>query len=201
MIRKKVKIVLLFFPYVCLIISIALYFNIIKLKIPFNGIEVFRDMVYQPKLATQESSNKRYIDSILTIPLNNSVSLNHTKYAYKQIEYDSAIKKYVNPLEMNDLNIQRGKNRFEIFCVPCHNTDGKGKGIIITKSKLSNNEEGFPPPADLTRQSTKQLSDGRLYHILSSGQNLMFPVNFKLDSIDRWAVICYIRYLQNNNSK
>jgi hypothetical protein len=197
---RILKSIILYLPIILLIISILLYFGYVNLKLPFNGIDVFKDMIYQSKLTPQETTNQKYLDSVLVAPLPNSAPINHTKYAFKQTEYDSAVKRYTNPLLMNDFNIKRGKNRFQIFCVPCHNSDGKGKGLIITQPKLTGSEEGFPPPADLTRTSAILLSDGRLFHILSSGQNLMFPVNYKLDTNDRWAIICYIRFLQNQKN-
>lgn len=159
-------------------------------------IETVSDMQYQNKLSTQEPV--RLQDSSLSMILPpNSVAVNHSIYRFNQYQYDSATSRYSNPLPDNDeLVLARGKNRFEVFCVPCHNDDGKGMGLMITKPKLKPDEEGFPQPADLTSERTKGLSDSRIYHILSAGQNLMFPVNEKLNNIDKWCVVKYIRFLQ-----
>jgi len=163
----------------------------------FHGlrIETVADMEHQAKVSPQEPDGF-FNDSasIASVPLN-SVPAGKFRYPFEQAEYDSATV-LVNPLPANDYILARGKNRFQTFCVPCHGNDGEGQGLIITKPELDEDEEGFPPPADLTSRHTKELTDGRLFHILSAGQNLMFPVNFKMNVTDRWALVLYIRKLQ-----
>ena len=163
-----------------------------------TGIEIVSDMQEQAKLLPQEPSNFFGNGSSMIPSPVHSVARGKTRYIYEQAEYDSAATLH-NPLPDNDYVIARGKNRFEIFCVPCHGDDGKGQGIVITKPKLNDDEEGFPAPADLTSRHTRQLSDGRLFHILSAGQNLMFPVNYKMNETDKWAIVKFIRKLQKRN--
>ena len=191
---KILKIVLLLFPY----LLIGLYLIYPHAYTIFHGvrIETAPDMEEQVKVSPQEISTF-FSDSASMRPAPpHSVPVGKQKYRFEQAEYDSA-KSFVNPLPKNEFVLARGRNRFEIFCFPCHNVDGKGNGLIVTKPILSEDEEGFPPPADLTSERTKSLSDGRLYHILSAGQNLMFSVDFKMNETDKWAIIYYIRQLQN----
>jgi len=155
--------------------------------------EVIADMDHQKKLKTQEYY-KLFDDTIsIFTPPNNTVPRDREIYRFSPVEFDSAINKYHNPFVPSEFIIAKGKNLFEIYCSPCHGYDGKGKGTIISKVKLKDGEEGFPAPADLTRLETKKLPDSRIFHILSAGQNLMFPVYFKLDENERWAVVTYIR--------
>ena len=199
--RKKIKILLLILPYTFLL----LYFVYPRAFSIFHGmrIETVSDMQEQKKITAQKPyAFFQDSSSMRPSPLH-SIPVGKQKYKYEQAEYDSS-ETLVNPLPSNDYVLARGKNRFEIFCVPCHGKDGKGKGLIITKPQLAEDEEGFPPPADLTSAHTISLSNGRLFHILSSGQNLMFRVNFKMSEIDRWTLVHYIRHLQDiahNNAK
>ena len=196
--REKFKIllkyILLALPYALLLLWLVKpsYFDFL------HGIriETVADMQYQNKMQTQEPV---YLaDSLIQMQApDKSFAVNHIRYRFSQFEYDSAESRFLNALPPNDtFLLSRGKNRFETFCVPCHNYDGKGKGLMVTKPVLKDDEEGFPQPADLTGDHTKSLSDARLYHILSSGQNLMFPMNEKLSDADKWCVINYIRHLQ-----
>lgn len=193
-ISKIIKTAVLLLPYLLL----AVYFFDSSVYDIFYGtrIETVTDMQLQNKYTPQKASTF-FEDSagFRTLP-EHSIPANRIHYRFKAVEYDSAIARYKNPLPDDDYVIARGKNRFEIFCVPCHGTDGKGEGLIVTKPELEEDEEGFPLPSDLTSEYAKNLPDARVFHILSAGQNLMFPVNFKMNEIDRWAVIKYIRKLQ-----
>ena len=162
----------------------------ISTKQPF---EIISDMDNQNKLKSQYNYNNKF--QIKTADSN--VSIYITKYQFNQKEWEKAEKKYSNPISKNDTTLARGKNRFEVFCSPCHGFDGKASGTVITKVQLAEDEEGFPSPPDFLSEQSKKLTDSRIFHILSAGQNLMFPVNDKLSEIDKWSVILYIRELQN----
>ncbi len=192
---KILKNVLLAAPFLLLAIFI-IYPNAFTL---FRGIriETVSDMQEQMKKTPQEADGF-FTDSASMRPApERSIPVNAQRYPHTMLEYEKA-SELVNPLPADDYVLARGKNRYQIFCVICHGEDGKGNGRIVTQPKLTEDEEGFPQPADLTSENTKNYSDGRLFHILSAGQNLMFPVNFKTDTNDRWALVHYIRYLQKN---
>lgn len=190
------KTVLLALPYVLLAVSLLIPDSLSILS--GLRLRITNDMAEQNKLSSQEPSGF-FSDSMSIIPSPpNSIPRVHAKYRFTQVEYDSAIVRFTNPLPRDKYVLARGKNRYEIFCVPCHNHDGMGEGLIVTKPELAPNEEGMPPPTDLTGSNARNIPDGRLFHILSAGQNLMFPVNFKMNETDRWAVVHYIRFLQES---
>lgn len=199
MIKKIFKVFVILFPFLLLISILILRSNSLNIYHTTESLEVINDMDNQKKLKTQGFFCFNGDTNFFSNAKINSKPNNIGIYRFTPPEFDSAIKKYTNPLIIDDYSFQRGKNLFEIFCVPCHNTDGKGRGLVITKVKLAKDEEGFPAPADLTRKETKAMSDARLFHILSAGQNLMFPVFFKMDENERWCVVNYIRYLQSLN--
>jgi len=196
---KILKFIVLLFPLVLLSYVILVKYNIFKELSKEQPFELISDMDRQLKVNPQEFSTT--FDNGLSVrtPVDSSVPRYGTKYHLEQIEYFIAETLFTNPLPDNEFILERGKIKFETFCVPCHNYDGKGKGVIVTKANLKPGEEGFPEPADLTKESTRKMKDGRLFHILSSGQNLMFPVTDKLNEAERWAVIKYIRFLQKKN--
>lgn len=184
---------------IVLIVGIILQSGVIKIYRELQPFEIIADMDNQIKPLPQKESSFFPDSASFRNPIENTIPKFGSKYHLIDLEYEEAEVINKNPLEPTERVLARGKNRFETFCVPCHNHDGKGKGVIITKVQLKEGEEGFPTPANLTREFTRSISDERIYHILSAGQNLMFPVNYKLNKIDRWALVHYIRKLQKDS--
>lgn len=92
-----------------------------------------------------------------------------------------------NPLSRTREVFLQGKARFETFCTVCHGMTGKGDGLIVPK---------FPRPPSLLSDKVREWPDGRLFHVISRGQNLMPAYATKLSPEDRWAVALYVRALQ-----
>jgi hypothetical protein len=193
------KWILMFLSVILLVVVIILQLGVIKIYREFQPFEIIADMDNQIKTLPQKESSFFPDSSSFRNPIDNTIPKYGSKYHLTDLEYEEAEVQNNNPLEPTEKVIARGKNRFETFCVPCHNHDGKGKGVIITNVKLKEGEEGFPAPANLTRDFTRSISDARIFHILSAGQNLMFPVNYKLNETDRWALVHYIRKLQKDS--
>lgn len=160
-------------------------------------LEIISDMDHQKKLKEGYLDNFYNLQSINELPKQGSVPLESIKYPFEPYQFEFAEETFSNPISPTPFALQRGATLFKRFCVVCHGKYGKGDGWIITKVQLSEDEEGFPPPKDLTSQSTMSLPDTRIFHIISSGQNLMFPYNNKLSDFDKWCLIYYIRKLQN----
>jgi len=88
----------------------------------------------------------------------------------------------------DDMRI-RGKERFGIYCVPCHGVNGDGKGKIL--------EYKYPiPPANFFDERIKGLSDGHMFNAMSEGWLNMPSLKAQIPVDDRWAIISYIRSLQ-----
>ena len=126
----------------------------------------------------------------------NSISRSGKLYSVEQNDIEGASINGENPLPKTALIYRYGKHLFETNCVYCHNSNGDGQGAIITKMVLKKDEEPFPGPPDIRTSTVSKSPDSRLFHILSAGQNLMYPVGYKLTKTDRWAVIRYFRTLQ-----
>lgn len=159
-------------------------------------MQIIQDMDNQKKLSNDNLYKFQHLN-VSAFPLKGSFAKNSLYYPFEPPEYGEPEKVYTNPLPRTKFVVERGKTLFRRFCIPCHNEDGKGNGPIVSQVILKEDEEGFPPPKDLTSESTRKLTDGRLFHILSAGQNLMFPFHDKLSDFDKWALIVYLRELQN----
>lgn len=95
-----------------------------------------------------------------------------------------------NPLLSNDTLAQRaGKLMFERNCAVCHGTQGKGDGTIIGPGK-------FPMAPNLTLPATRGRSDGYYYAIIRAGRGLMPAYGPRMNHLERWATVMYVRHLQ-----
>jgi mono/diheme cytochrome c family protein len=102
--------------------------------------------------------------------------------------YEAAGRELKNPLERSAANLAEGKRLFEIFCVNCHGAEGKGDGSIVQNGK-------FPPPPSYSGQ-LKDLSEGKMFHSVTYGKNLMGSHASQVNQSERWKIIMYIQTLQ-----
>lgn len=87
-------------------------------------------------------------------------------------------------------SLERGRERFNIYCAPCHGEDGYGTGIVVRR--------GFPPAPSYHDGRLRQVSDGHLFDVITRGYGVMLPFADRISPADRWAIIGYIRALQRS---
>ncbi len=98
--------------------------------------------------------------------------------------------KYVEhfPIKVTHPVLERGRNRFEIFCAACHGMRGDGV------SEVANNMELRRPPV-LTTERVRGFAPGRIFRIASYGYGIMPSYAHELSTEDRWAVVAYVKAL------
>jgi mono/diheme cytochrome c family protein len=84
--------------------------------------------------------------------------------------------------------LEHGRDRYQIFCAPCHGTLGDGNGITKRYGM------GATPTYHDDRLRT--MPDGEIYNTIANGKNTMLPYADKLTPEERWAVVAYVRALQ-----
>jgi mono/diheme cytochrome c family protein len=94
-----------------------------------------------------------------------------------------------NPLAVNEALIQRGRERFDIYCAPCHGRTGDGNGITKKIGVM-------PAVANLHDKRIVEMADGEIFNTVSNGKGLMGAAGPMISTEDRWAVIAYLRALQ-----
>ena len=101
-----------------------------------------------------------------------------------------------NPYPITDDGLARGKELYNIFCGICHGEKGDGLGY------LARDDGAYPvAPAILISDEFIASSNGRFYHSIMYGKNLMGAYKDKLSYEERWQVIHYIRSLQAKEKK
>jgi mono/diheme cytochrome c family protein len=93
-----------------------------------------------------------------------------------------------NPRPIDRALLARGRERFEIFCAPCHDRAGDGKGIVATRTSWL--------AVNLHEERIVQMTDGELFHVVTYGRRTMPGYRFQISADDRWAIVAYIRALQ-----
>ena len=94
-----------------------------------------------------------------------------------------------NPLPVTGALLQRGRQRFDIYCAPCHGVLGDGNGITKKIGVM-------PTVANLQDKRIVEMADGEIFNTITHGKNTMMSYADKLTPDDRWAVIAYVRALQ-----
>ena len=84
--------------------------------------------------------------------------------------------------------VARGRDRYQIYCAPCHGQLGDGNGI--TKRYGMGATPTYHDPR------LRSMPEGEIYNTISNGKNTMLPYADKLAPEDRWAVVAYVRALQ-----
>lgn len=104
---------------------------------------------------------------------------------------------YPSALTVDDAVRARGKDRYGIYCAPCHGPAGDGKGVIADKA-LDGGPRLIVPPPSFHDQRLKDLPVGKLYAAIKLGVNAgnMPSYASQLPVEDRWAVVSYVRKLQ-----
>ena len=99
-----------------------------------------------------------------------------------------------SPAGMQTL-LRRGQDRFSIFCAICHGDNGEGTGVVsrYMAAKIANLHEA--------RFGSEQYPDGKLYHVITHGQGLMSGYGASIPVRDRWAIVAYVRALQDSKKE
>lgn len=83
---------------------------------------------------------------------------------------------------------ERGKARYGIYCVPCHDGTGSGQGIVVKRGMLA--------PPSFHQDRIRKMPDGQLFATISNGIRNMPAYSQSIPESDRWSIVAYVRALQ-----
>lgn len=84
--------------------------------------------------------------------------------------------------------LARGRERFGIFCSPCHGAGGDGTGMVV--------QRGMPRPTSYHDDRLRTAEDQYFFDVITNGHGAMFSYAARVPPADRWAIVAYIRALQ-----
>jgi mono/diheme cytochrome c family protein len=91
-------------------------------------------------------------------------------------------------LPVNRELLQRGEQRYNIFCSPCHDRVGTGRGMVVLR--------GYKQPPSLHIDRLREAPVGYLYNVVTEGFGVMPSYASQIPPEDRWAIVAYLRALQ-----
>jgi hypothetical protein len=98
------------------------------------------------------------------------------------------------PLKVDMALLERGQERYKIFCSPCHGLQGDGNGVVAMR--------GMKHPPTYHQDRLRQAPNGYFYDNITNGFGAMFGYSAQIPPRDRWAIIAYVRALQlSRNAK
>jgi mono/diheme cytochrome c family protein len=163
---------------------------------------IFPDMEWQLKLRPQKENGffTNGLSSQLPVPGTIARSTPIQTVAGRVYPYEDApvntgkITGTTNFVENNQLPVtaqllQRGQQRFQINCSPCHGQTAEGKGITQKIGAMA-------VVANLHDKRIVEMADGELFYVITNGRNLMGAYGPNVTVEDRWAIIAYLRALQ-----
>ena len=149
-------------------------------------------MDHQPKVLPQTASTFFFDGSSMRQPVPGTVAIDGLKEDTAFFQGKGADGQFVamNPVTVDEAVLERGRQRYVIYCQPCHDARGDGKGILF--------QRGNVPTASFHDEKILKYPDGQLFDIMTNGMGLMPAYRWPIPPADRWAIIAYIHGLQRD---
>lgn len=118
-----------------------------------------------------------------TVPVGH---LNEDDYMYRGLKNGELAD--VPPMPVTNALLQRGQNRYNIYCIHCHGGTGAGDGIAVKRGMLA--------PPSFHDERLRAAPAGYIYQVQTYGVRNMMPYASQITPEDRWAIVAYVRALQ-----
>jgi mono/diheme cytochrome c family protein len=151
-----------------------------------------QDMHDQPKYKPLAAS-KFFKDGLSARPIvEGTVARGHLDDDVELFTGKTAAGKLVDqmPVPVTAALVARGRERFDIYCSPCHDRTGSGNGMVVRR--------GFKQPPSYHIDRLRQAPVGHFYDVMTNGFGAMPDYRAQIEPADRWAIVAYIRALQRS---
>lgn len=149
-----------------------------------TGCKIQQDMAHQPK--NRPLSPSAFFDD----GRSERPAIENTVARGSIADDDLFVPKDSNafPLPLTPALLNRGQERYKIFCTPCHGLQGDGNGMVSMR--------GMKHPPSYHDPRLRQVPNGYIYDVISNGFGGMLGYSAQIPPADRWAIIAYVRALQ-----
>ena len=144
----------------------------------------------QPKVRAQAASAFFYNGAAMREPVPGTVAIGGLKEDAAFFTGKGADGQFVaaSPVPMDERVVERGRDRYHIYCQPCHDARGEGKGILF--------QRGSVPTASFHQEKILNYRDGQIFDVVTNGFGLMAGYRWPIPPADRWAIVARVRELQ-----
>jgi mono/diheme cytochrome c family protein len=146
----------------------------------------------QPKVLPQTASAFFFDGASMRLPIPGTVPIGGLKEDVAFFTGKGANDQFVAtiPVAMDDTGLERGRQRYVIYCQPCHDARGDGRGIMF--------QRGNVPTATFHQEKVLNYPDGQIFDVITNGFGLMPAYRWPIPPADRWAIVAYVRQLQRD---
>ena len=152
------------------------------------------DMDHQPKYKAQSASAFFDNGGAMQPPPDGTLARGWLKadraYYFGEDSTGEAVAQ--SPVPVTLTGLQRGQERFNIYCSVCHSRIGDGQGIIV--------QRGYVPPPNFHSELIRSYPDGHIFKVISNGIRNMPGYAQQIPVEDRWLIVNYLRALQRSQN-
>jgi cytochrome c553 len=146
------------------------------------------DMQNQPRFKPMRPAGLRGEEAPPVAPVMRTISRDDTGSIYFNTGYNGdQVGNYI-PFAVNRAVLERGRERFDIYCAPCHGRTGDGNGMIV--------QRGYTRPPSYHTDRLRNAPLGHFFDVITNGFGAMPDYAAQVRARDRWAITAYIRALQ-----
>ena len=180
-------------------VALALRARVVKKTEP--RVHIIPDMDNQPKVKAQSRlmlfADRRGMRPPVPGTVARSAVIGDSALMLGKTEGDSWVE--LSPVPVTVPLLERGQQRYEIYCSPCHGLAGYGDGMVAQRADQL--QEGtWTPPTSFHTELVRERSAGHLYNTISNGIRNMPSYGSQIPVNDRWAIVAYLRALQRSQN-
>lgn len=158
-------------------------------------IHINPSMDQQPKYKPQASSEFFYDGAAMRPPVAGTVARGELReddawFAGKDAQGAPIANA---PVEVTEALQARGAERYRIYCAPCHDPRGDGKGILF--------QRGNVPTPSFHTDAVRAQPDGYFFDVISNGKGMMPAYRWPIPPADRWAIVAHVRAMQQKRQQ
>ena len=152
-------------------------------------IHINPSMDNQPKVLAQTASTFFYDGQSMRQPVPGTIPIGGLKEDTAFFTGKGADGRFVEtiPVTVDDALLERGRQRYVIYCQPCHDARGDGKGILFQRGNI--------PTTSMHHEKVLNYRDGYLFDVITNGSGLMAGYKWPIPPADRWAIVAHVRRL------
>ena len=122
------------------------------------------------------------------LPIEGTIARGHSLFDFANTneDYERAKIELRSPLDSTQINLNKAKELYDIYCAICHGNKGDGQGVLVKREKIL----GIPNYAD------REITQGSIYHSIYYGKNAMGSYANQLNQEERWQVVAYVLNLK-----
>ena len=153
-------------------------------------IHINPSMDDQPKVRPQTASGFFYNGASMRTPVPGTVAIGGLREDVAFFTGQGVDGQFVAaiPVTVDEALVERGRQRYAIYCQPCHDARGDGRGILF--------QRGNVPTASFHDEELLAYPDGQIFDIITNGSGLMSGYRWPIPPADRWAIVAHVRELQ-----